>query len=116
MGNNWFKKLQKNGLKQFGLPPSPLSDMFVNYEKYKHLENSDKIGWDLIWEKKGATLENDVTLLNGYEDTEFNSVKCFTNIIEKLNIKKDDKILEIGSGAGLISQHFKDYNYLVCNM
>ena len=76
-----------------------------------NLFESNKNGWDLIWEKKGNIVENDITLLNGYEDTEFNAKKCFKNIIENLRLDKDDIILEVGCGAGLISQYFKDYNY-----
>ena len=75
-------------------------------------KNLDKEGWDLIWEKKGKTDDDDPIFLNGYEETKFNPLDCVNEIINQLKIKKGDKILEVGPGAGLLSKYFiDDYNY-----
>ena len=75
-------------------------------------KNLDKLGWSLIWEKKGECNDNNPINLNGYEDTKFDPLACVNEIINQLKINKGEKILEVGSGAGLLSKYFKDdYNY-----
>lgn len=70
-----------------------------------------KNGWDKIWELKGKENSNDLRNLNGYENTYFNYDVCFQNIIDTLKIKKKERILEIGCGAGILSELFNDYDY-----
>ena len=71
-----------------------------------------KKGWDKIWELKGIENTNNLKILNGYENTDFCHNDCYNNIINTLNIKKNDKLLEIGCGGGFLSQLFdKEYDY-----
>ena len=73
---------------------------------------SNKEGWDRIWELKGIENTNDLKILNGYEETDFSHVNCYNNIVNNLNIKNGDKVLEVGCGAGFFSKLFsKDYDY-----
>ena len=60
--------------------------------------------WKDIWNKKGKEDSNNLFVLNGYEDTTFSPNDTINNIINKLKLKSTDKVLEIGSGAGLITQ------------
>jgi len=84
----------------------------INNNNNNKIKNSIKEGWDLIWEKKGSIDDDNLFNLNGYDETNFNPELCFNEIKNKLNINKNDKILEIGCGAGLLSKLFdKEYNY-----
>ena len=83
----------------------------TNILNNNYINNPNKENWDLIWEKKGESSIDNVNELDGYEGTDFDPKLSFENIIETLNIKKTDKVLEIGCGAGLLSQFFNDYNY-----
>lgn len=77
----------------------------------KEIKVNDKNGWDLIWEKKGYSNDKIINL-NGYDDTDFIPTISFKNIVKNLNIKKQDKVLEIGCGAGVFSNLFnEDYDY-----
>lgn len=83
----------------------------INLDEDKLNENNlEKKGWDLILEKK--CVDNNTINLKGYEDTKFNPLVCVNDIINKLKINKGDKILEVGSGEGLLSKYLNDeYNY-----
>ena len=62
-------------------------------------------------ENKGTENTSDLYLLNGWENTLFDPQKLIDKIINTLYINKDEKILEIGCGAGLLSIFLKDYDY-----
>jgi ubiquinone/menaquinone biosynthesis C-methylase UbiE len=70
--------------------------------------NSNKKGWDLLWEKKGNELkEFDPVKLNGFDNEACNSNKNFvekvTNIIKtKLELVEENQLLEIGCGGGML--------------
>jgi cytidyltransferase-like protein len=61
--------------------------------------------WSEIWEKKGS--ENTEDLLNGSETT-----ALVEKMIQTLGINKNESILEIGCGAGLLSSLLKEYDYI----
>jgi len=65
-----------------------------------------KNGWDKIWELKGKETTDDLASLNGYENTDFSYSLAYKEIVYKLDIKPDEKVLEIGCGAGRFSQLF----------
>lgn len=73
------------------------------------------MNWDEIWEKKGLTQINDLTILNGFDinNIKDNSINLVDKIINKCNININDSILEIGCGAGRLGKIFleKNYNY-----
>lgn len=77
------------------------------------------LNWDDIWMKKGNENKTDLYSLNGWERTTFNPKECVNNIIDKLSINNtaskinnDNTIIEIGCGAGLLSQYFNKQNYM----
>lgn len=74
--------------------------------------NNKDLDWSEIWEKKGEIDSNDLFLLNGWESTEFKPIEFISNIIEKLNISENEKIIEIGCGAGLLAYYLSKYNYM----
>jgi len=83
-----------------------------NENKNENENEKNKCGWDLIWELKGKNDDLNPFNLNGYDDTLFDPHTIYNNIITKFNLKCNEKILEIGCGAGLISQFFNnDYDY-----
>ncbi len=66
--------------------------------------------WLEIWERKGRSDTSDLQELDGFEAADIDSHQVAQGIINILNIKKNDKVLEIGSGAGMIAQHLNcDY-------
>tara|TARA_Y100000310_G_C20498368_1_gene722674 strand:- start:96 stop:800 length:705 start_codon:yes stop_codon:yes gene_type:complete len=72
------------------------------------MESNEKVGWDLLWEKKGNEIKDfDPVKLNGFDNDacEFNKdfVKIVTDIIKsKLELFKKDSLLEVGCGAGML--------------
>jgi len=68
--------------------------------------NVGKQGWDSVWEKKGMNPSYNLRVLNGhtYDGIDYNL--CYKNIMYTLDIKPNEKILEIGCGAGYLSQLF----------
>ena len=69
--------------------------------------------WKDIWDSKGRSDSKDLLWLCGREhlDIPWNSKKEFENIKHLLNLKEDDKVLEVGCGAGFLSREFVDYDY-----
>jgi len=68
------------------------------------------INWHEIWEKKGNLVTNNLKILDGYEDREFDPEEIAKQITSQLNIQKDEKILEVGCGAGMLAQYLNcDY-------
>jgi cytidyltransferase-like protein len=88
---------------------------FIKIDYNNGISTTDIIesgGWNDIWLKKGKIDNNDLFLLNGWEETNFNPLKFLTKILDKFNIKENEKILEMGCGAGLLSQYLSKYNYI----
>jgi len=61
--------------------------------------------WKEVWFRKGKENTKDLLLLDGYEKTKINPKKVSEKIIEVMNIKPEDKVLEVGCGAGMLAQH-----------
>ena len=69
-----------------------------------------QFNWKEIWENKGKIKTNNLKLLDGFEETTINPKKVAKKISELLNIKKTDRVLEVGCGAGMLAQFFNcDY-------
>ena len=66
--------------------------------------------WKEIWEKKGNSTLIDLRTLDGFENTSLDEKAAAAAIIRQMNIQRDNKILEVGCGAGMISQ-FLDCDY-----
>ena len=69
------------------------------------------LNWKDIWEKKGTVDTQDLFLLNGWENTNFSPKLFISNMVNTLNILKDNSIIEIGCGSGLLSQYLTDFDY-----
>lgn len=65
--------------------------------------------WDNIWLKKGEIASNDLRVLNGYEKTgaDFSDISFF--IFKTLKLQKNNSVLEVGCGAGLLGQYFREW-------
>jgi len=72
----------------------------------------NNMNWSDIWEKKGLSDSDDLYLLNGYEETNFDPKLQIEKIISMLNININDTIVEIGCGSGLLSQYLTNYKYV----
>jgi cytidyltransferase-like protein len=92
-----------------GTSTTKIIESYYGTEMIKKHEKNLK--WNEIWENKGIEDTADLYTLNGWENTIFDPHKLITNIINTLYINKDEKILEIGCGAGLLSTFLKDYDY-----
>tara|TARA_B110000483_G_scaffold238304_1_gene314659 strand:+ start:378 stop:1379 length:1002 start_codon:yes stop_codon:yes gene_type:complete len=69
------------------------------------------LDWGDIWEKKGNEKIDDLFLLNGWDSTGFNPKLLITKIRNHLNIPKNNSIIEIGCGSGLLSKYLDDFTY-----
>ena len=61
--------------------------------------------------KKGNLETKDLKELDGFESTSINPKKVAHQIVKILDIKKSDKVLEVGCGAGMIAQYL-DCDYV----
>lgn len=66
-----------------------------------------KYKWQKIWERKGKINTNNLVELDGFEATTINPKIVVSKIIKLLDIKKTDKVLEVGCGAGMLAQCLK---------
>jgi ubiquinone/menaquinone biosynthesis C-methylase UbiE len=69
--------------------------------------------WKEIWDKKGQQQTTDLKLLDGFEDSPLHPRDISDWIKQKLEIKKTDKVLEVGCGAGMIAYYLaRDCDYV----
>jgi ubiquinone/menaquinone biosynthesis C-methylase UbiE len=61
--------------------------------------------WKEIWENKGKLKTNDLKELDGFEHTAINEKIVAERITSLLRIHENDKVLEIGCGAGMLAQY-----------
>jgi cytidyltransferase-like protein len=83
-----------------------IDDIRFAQNKKKIVHESNKNGWDKIWELKGCEETDNVVELNGYDNTNFDRNTCYKTIMYTLDIKPHEKILEIGCGSGSFSKLF----------
>lgn len=69
--------------------------------------------WKKIWEKKGTTPTSDLRWLDGFEDSPLNPYEIAKWIIKQLNIDKEDRVLEVGAGSGMIAQYISPFCHYV---
>ncbi len=69
--------------------------------------------WKQIWTRKGNADSNITDLLayDGYEATQINMEEVAAEITRRLDIKKEDRVLEVGCGAGALAQYL-DCDYV----
>jgi SAM-dependent methyltransferase len=65
--------------------------------------------WKEVWERKGKTQIEDLRLLDGFENSPMIPEEVAKWIIKRLDIKKTDKVLEVGCGAGMIGKYISPY-------
>lgn len=65
--------------------------------------------WKEIWNKKGSEANDDLLYLDGYEhlNISFDSKQICQKIVDIMDIRDDDYVLEIGCGAGFLSRDMK---------
>ncbi|MFA5142287.1 MAG: 2-aminoethylphosphonate--pyruvate transaminase [Candidatus Woesearchaeota archaeon] len=64
-----------------------------------------KFDWKTVWEHKGSIVTENVKELDGFESANINPLDFASRITSALDIKPNDKVLEVGCGAGMIAQH-----------
>jgi len=68
--------------------------------------------WREIWERKGKEPTKDLRILDGSERHPIGlDKKIVSGIIKRMNLLPSERILEVGCGAGMLAQHFTEYNY-----
>ena len=68
--------------------------------------------WKEVWERKGNGNTNSLEELDGYEDTSANVKEIARQIVEELDIKETDTVLEVACGAGGLAQYIKCGEYV----
>lgn len=61
--------------------------------------------WKEIWVRKGKEEGTDLLAYDGYEATRVDMEEVARQITKRLDIKKGDKVLEVGCGAGALAQY-----------
>jgi SAM-dependent methyltransferase len=73
------------------------------------------MNWDKIWDIKGEKNTDDLLYLSGFS-LHYNDSKITENhfnlIKQNCKINKNDKILEVGCGAGRLAKYFIDNKYI----
>lgn len=65
------------------------------------------IDWKTIWYNKGISDIDDLRTLDGFENTTIDEKSVADKICQFMNLKVEDRVLEIGCGAGMIAQFLK---------
>jgi len=69
--------------------------------------------WRDVWDRKGKSITDNLQYLDGFEQSPLNPKEISDWIIKQLNIQPEDRVLEVGSGAGMLSQYIaKKCNYI----
>lgn len=70
--------------------------------------------WKEIWDSKGNSDSTDLLFLDGYEHLglDFDSSEICLKILNELEAKKGDSILEVGCGAGFLAREMQHLDYL----
>jgi ubiquinone/menaquinone biosynthesis C-methylase UbiE len=72
--------------------------------------------WKEVWDRKGKENTNDLYVLDGHENTNIDLCETYKKIYKTLEVSLDDVVLEIGCGAGGLSQFFNNKcNYYGCD-
>ncbi len=76
-------------------------------------QNESKETWKQIWTRKGRADSSVTDLLayDGYEATKVDMEEVASQIIKRLDIHKNDRVLEVGCGAGALAQYL-DCDYV----
>ena len=76
-------------------------------------QEASKETWKQIWTRKGQADSSVTDLLayDGYEATRVDMEEVARQITRRLDIKKNDKVLEVGCGAGALAQYL-DCDYV----
>lgn len=68
--------------------------------------------WKEVWERKGNSDTKCLEELDGYEDTTADVQAIAKHIVEELDIKETDRVLEVACGAGGLAQYIKCGEYV----
>lgn len=68
--------------------------------------------WKEVWERKGNGDTSSLEELDGYENTTANVKEIARQIVEELDIKETDSVLEVACGAGGLAQYIKCGTYV----
>jgi ubiquinone/menaquinone biosynthesis C-methylase UbiE len=76
-------------------------------------QETTKESWKQIWTRKGKAegTITDLLAYDGYEATHVDMEEVARQITKRLDIRKEDKVLEVGCGAGALAQYL-DCDYV----
>jgi len=71
------------------------------------MNTQEKETWKEIWTRKGKadSTVTDLLAYDGYEATKVDMEEVARQITKRLDIKKSDRVLEVGCGAGALAQY-----------
>lgn len=72
-----------------------------------NMQEPSKETWKQIWTRKGRadSTVTDLLAYDGYEATKVDMEEVARQITKRLDIQKNDKVLEVGCGAGALAQY-----------
>lgn len=72
--------------------------------------NDNFVYWKNVWTRKSNSSTQDLKVLDGFESLNISEQEISRNIATYLKLQPADKVLEVGCGAGMISQFLEcDY-------
>jgi ubiquinone/menaquinone biosynthesis C-methylase UbiE len=70
--------------------------------------------WDSVWDRHGESESLDHMEVSGFHSfRDVDTEDCARKIIELLQIKPEDTVLELGCGAGLVGRHLDKYCHYI---
>tara|TARA_B100000795_G_scaffold85847_1_gene62365 strand:+ start:3536 stop:4594 length:1059 start_codon:yes stop_codon:yes gene_type:complete len=78
--------------------------------KMSKIPNIKQDPWGHIWHQKGLQ-KGDARFLNGWEGLQITADEVYTNIKTIMNIKSNERVLEVGCGAGYLGKCFNPKIY-----
>lgn len=72
--------------------------------------------WKNIWDRKGREGMDNPMCIDGWENSNIDMDYVYSQIKNKIKLKRTNKVLEVGCGAGALSKFFIDScNYFGCD-
>ncbi len=72
--------------------------------------------WNALWDRKGDSESLEHIEVSGFEHTSLDSAKAAEQLVQLLDLKQEDRVLEIGCAAGILARHFhRSCRYVGCD-
>ena len=69
-------------------------------------ESSNEVDWENVWQRKALEKPYDLKTINGWEKVNISSAFVVEVVASRLNLTKNDRMLEVGCGCGYLTEYF----------